>query len=62
MEHIPPPVAALETQVLDFSPCGLRHPQPVEAEQGDQRVLGSGVEADGNQEGADLVTVQGGGV
>jgi len=33
-------VPALKAQVLDVGGGGLRHPQPVEREQGDQGVLG----------------------
>ena len=33
-------VAALQAQVLDIGARGLRDPQPVEGEQGDQRALG----------------------
>jgi hypothetical protein len=56
------PVAALEPQVLDVRAGRLRHPQPVEREQGDQRVLGGRAEPGGDQERAELVAVQGGGV
>ena len=44
------------------APVGLRHAQPVEREQGDQRVLGGRAEPGGDQERAELVAVQGGGV
>ena len=49
-------------QVLDVRAGGLRYPQPVEREQGDQRVLAGRAEAGGDQERPDLVAVQGGGV
>jgi hypothetical protein len=50
------PVAAFQAQVLDVRTGRLGHAQAVEREQGDQRVLG------GDQERAELVTVQGSGV
>jgi hypothetical protein len=34
------PVPALQAQVLDVGPGGLRNAQPVQREQGDQRMLG----------------------
>jgi hypothetical protein len=55
-------VAALEAEMLDVRAGRLRHAQPVEGEQGDQRVLGGRAEPGGDQERAELVTVQGGGV
>ena len=55
-------VAALEPEVLDVGAGRLGHPQPVEGEQGDQRVLSGRAEPGGDQEGAELVAVQGGGV
>jgi hypothetical protein len=55
-------VTALQAQVLDVRAGGLRHAQPVEREQGDQRMLGSRAEPGGDQERAELVAVQGGGV
>jgi hypothetical protein len=36
------PVAAFQAQVLDVGAGGLRDPQPVQGEQGDERVLGGG--------------------
>ncbi len=53
---------AFQTQVLDVGTGGLRYPKPVEGEQGDQGVLGRRAEPGGDQEGADLVAVQSGGV
>jgi hypothetical protein len=44
------------------APVASETPEPVEGEQGDHGVLGGGAEPGGDQEGADLVTVQGGGV
>jgi hypothetical protein len=40
---------------------GLRYPQAVEGEQGDQRVLDGRAEPGGDEEGAEFVAVQGGG-
>jgi len=48
--------------VLDVGAGGLRYAQPVEGEQGDQGVLGGRAEPGGDQQGAELVAVQGGGV
>jgi hypothetical protein len=55
-------VPALEAQVLDVSAGGLRHPEPVQCEQRDQRMLGRRAEPGGHQQGAQLVPVQGGGM
>ena len=55
-------VAALGAEALDVSAGCLRYPQPVEREQGDQGVLGRGAQPGGDQEGAELVAVQPGGV
>ena len=49
---------ALQAQVLDVSAGGLRYPEPVQREQGDQRVLGRRTEPGGHQQRAELVTVQ----
>ena len=56
------PVPAFEAQVLDVGAGGLRDPQPVQGEQGDQRVLGGRAEPGGDQQRAELVAVQRGGV
>ena len=56
------PVPALEAQVLDVGAGGLRDPQPVEREQRDQRVLERRAEPGGDQQGAELVAVQGDGM
>jgi len=56
------PVATLEAQVLDVGAGGIGDSEPVEREQGDQGVLGGRPEPSGDQERADLVAVQGGGV
>jgi len=55
-------VPAFQAQLLDVGAGGLRYPQPVQREQGDQRVLGGRPEPGGDQERAELVAVQGGGV
>jgi hypothetical protein len=55
------PVAAFQAQVLDVRAGRLRDAQPVEGEQGDQRVPGGRASPGGDQEGAELVAVQGGG-
>jgi len=55
-------VPAFEAQVLDVCPGGLRDTQAVEGEQGDQRVLGGRPEPGGDQERAEFVAVQGGGM
>ncbi len=53
---------AFQTQMLDVGAGGLRYAKTVEGEQGDQSVLGRLAEPRGDQEGADFVAVQGGGV
>jgi hypothetical protein len=53
------PVPALQTQMLDAGAGRLRYPQPVQREQGDQRMLGRRAEPGGDQQGAELVAVQG---
>jgi hypothetical protein len=53
------PVPALEAQVLDVGADRLRHPQSVEGEQGDERVLGCWPESGGDEQCAELVAVQG---
>ena len=49
---------ALEAEVVDVGAGGLGNPQPVQREQGDQRILGRRPEPSGNQQSAELVTVQ----
>jgi hypothetical protein len=56
------PMAAFQAQVLDVRADGLRYAQPVEREQGDQGVLGGRPESGSDEEGAELVAVQSGGV
>src|SRR6266571_1150969 len=56
------PVPALQARLLDVGAGGLRDAQPVQREQGDQRMLGRRAEPGGDQHGAGLVAVQGGGV
>ncbi len=48
--------------MLDVGAGGFRHPQPVQGEQGDQRVLGRRSEPGGDQQGAEFVAVQRDGV
>ena len=56
------PVAALQAQVLDVSAGGRRDPQPVQREEGDQRMLAPRAEPRGHQQGSHLVAVQGSGM
>ena len=56
------PVPPLDTQRFDAGAGGLRHPQPVEGQQRDQRVLTGRAEPGGDQHRAKLTTVQPGGV
>jgi hypothetical protein len=51
-------VPAFEAQVLDVGAGGLRDSQPVEREQGDQRMLERRTEPGGDQHGAEFVAVQ----
>jgi len=55
-------VAPFDPHGLNVSSGGLRHPQPVQGQQRDQRVLGGRAQAGGDEQGAELVAVQGGGV
>jgi hypothetical protein len=56
------PVAAFEARVPDVRAGRLGHAQPVQGQQGDQRVLGGRAGPRGDQERAGLVAVQSGGV
>ena len=56
------PVPALQAQVLDVRADSLRDPQPVQGEQRDQRVLCRRPEPGGDQQGTELVAVQGDGM
>jgi hypothetical protein len=56
------PVPAFQAQLLDVGAGGLRYPQPVQREQGDQRMLGRRAEPGSDQHGAELVAVQSGAV
>ena len=56
------PVPAFQAEVLDVGADGFGDPQPVQGEQGDQRVLGWRAEPGGDQQGAELVAVQAHGV
>ena len=53
---------ALQAQLLDVGAGGLRDPQPVQREQRDQRVLAPRTKTRGDEQGAELVAVQGSGV
>ena len=44
--------------MLDVRSGGFRDPQPIQREQGDQRVLGRRPEPGGDQQGAKLVPVE----
>ena len=56
------PVPSLGPEGLDVSAGGIGHPQPVQGEQRDRRVLGRGTEPGSDEQSADLVAVQTGGV
>ena len=56
------PVAALDPQVLDIRTDSFAHPQPVECQQRDQRMLARRSEAGRDQQRAELVAIQPGGV
>jgi hypothetical protein len=55
-------VPALSAEGFDVRAGGLGDPQPAEGEQRDQRMLSRGAEPGGDQQRADFVAVQGGGV
>ena len=52
------PVPAFQARQLDVGAGCFGDPQPVQREQGDQRVLGRRAEPGGPQQGAELVAVQ----
>jgi len=56
------PVPAFDAQSLDVGAGGLGDAQPVEGQQRDQRMLGGLTEPGGDQQRAELVAVQPGGV
>jgi hypothetical protein len=56
------PVPTLGAERLDASAGGLRNPQPVQGEQRDESVLGGHAEPGGNQDRAEFVAVQPGGM
>jgi hypothetical protein len=56
------PVAPLDSHRLDVGAGRLGDPQPVQGQQGHQRMPGSRAEAGGDEQGAELVAVQRGGV
>jgi len=51
-------VAALDAQGFDVGAGGFGDPQPVQSEQGDQRVAGWRAQSGGDQQCAELVAVQ----
>ena len=51
-------MSAFESERVDVGAEGFGDPQPVDREQRDERVLGRGAEAGGDQQRADLVTVE----
>ena len=53
---------ALQAQMLDIGASSLRYSQPVQREQGNQRMLQRQTKARGDQKGAELVAVKGGGM
>ncbi len=55
-------VTAFVAEGFDVGAGGLGHPQPVQREQGDQRVLGGGAEPGSDEQGSDFVAVQADGV
>jgi hypothetical protein len=55
-------VPALDAQVLDAGAGGFRYAQPVERQQGEQRVLARRPELGGNKQRPEFVAVQPGGV
>ncbi len=56
------PVPAFQAQGLDIGAGGLGDAEPVESKQGDQRVLAGRPEPGGDQQCAEFVAVQAGGV
>ena len=52
------PVPALDAQGLDVGTGSFGHAQPVERQQGDQRMLGGRAKPGSDQQRAKLVTVQ----
>jgi hypothetical protein len=55
-------VSALDTEGLDVRASGLGDPQPVQRQQRDQRVLGGLAKSGGDQQRAEFVAVQPGGM
>jgi len=55
-------MTALGSHGLDVGSGGLRDPQPVEGQQGDQGVIDGAAQPGGDQQRAELVTVQPGGM
>ena len=55
-------VPTLDAQGLDVGACGFRHAQPVQSQQRDQRMLTGRAQPGGDQQRAQFVAVQPGGV
>jgi hypothetical protein len=55
-------VAAFQAKMLDIGAGSFGDPQPVQREQRDQRMLGRRAEPGGDQQRAELVAVQRGGM
>jgi len=51
-------VPALDAQVLDVGASGFGDPQPIERQQGDQRVLARRAQPGGHQQRTEFVAVQ----
>ncbi|HCU96392.1 MAG TPA: hypothetical protein DHU96_28225 [Actinobacteria bacterium] len=56
------PVAALDAKCFDVGTGSFGHPQPVEGEQRDQRMLRRRAKTSRDQQGAELVTVKASGM
>jgi hypothetical protein len=56
------PMSSLDAEGVDVDPDRFGDPQPVERQQGDQRMLACGAESCGDEERSDLVAVQADGV
>ena len=61
-QHGQCPVAAFEGEIFDAGTDRFGHPQPVEREQRDQRVIAGAGESGGDEHGAEFVAVQADGV
>jgi hypothetical protein len=52
-------VPAVQAKVIDVCADGFGHPQPVQGEQGHQRMLQRRTQAGGDEQGTEFVSVQG---